>query len=66
MPNGTKSRIGRPRLGDERMELTLPKGIVDQLRRFENQTGKYRTRIAANILTGVLKDPEATQRFLRF
>jgi hypothetical protein len=66
MTPGTQSRIGRPRVGDERIEVTLPKRVADQLRVFENVTGKYRTRIAATIITSVLADPEATQRFLHF
>ncbi len=65
MPTNAKtSRVGRPRLGDERIDVTLPRSVANQLRTFENLTGKYRTRIAANIITNVLADPEATQRFL--
>lgn len=41
---------GRPRVGDWRLETTLPRAVLDELLRREQQSGVYRTRIAAQIL----------------
>jgi hypothetical protein len=53
-PGAKRSRAGRPRLGDERLDITLPRAIFDKLRQVENETGKYRTRIAAEIIASAL------------
>jgi hypothetical protein len=41
---------GRPKLGDFRLETMLPHTVFKKLLRVENETGVYRTRIAANVL----------------
>ena len=41
---------GRPRLGVYRVECTLPQAALDELLRRENESGSYRSRIAAKIL----------------
>jgi len=38
-----KRRPGRPRLGDVRIEITVPKAMVDVLMAREQQTNVYRT-----------------------
>ncbi len=43
-------KIGRPRVGDERMQLTIPRNVFDRLRELETQTGEYRTAIARKII----------------
>jgi hypothetical protein len=42
--------VGRPRVGDQRIEITVPKAVVDLLLERERVTNVYRTRIAANVL----------------
>jgi hypothetical protein len=46
---------GRPRLGSFRLECMLPQQVLDELVRIENETGIYRTRVAANVLCEWLK-----------
>jgi hypothetical protein len=41
---------GRPKCGDWRLETVLPRSVLDELVRREQQSGIYRTRIAAQIL----------------
>jgi hypothetical protein len=41
---------GRPRLGDVRIACKVPQRVADALRRREETTGVYRTRVAANVL----------------
>jgi hypothetical protein len=38
------------RLGERRLEMIVPRSVFDELRRREQVTGIYRTRIAAAIL----------------
>jgi hypothetical protein len=45
-----KRRPGRPRLGDVRIEITVPKAVLDVLMAREQQTNVYRTRVACNVL----------------
>jgi hypothetical protein len=45
---------GRPRCGVYRLECTLPQPVLDELKRQEQATGVYRTRIAAGILERAL------------
>ena len=47
----TTRKRGRPRLGDWRLEITLPATVKHELLRREEATGLYRSRIAAAILT---------------
>jgi hypothetical protein len=41
---------GRPRLGEYRVECTVPRAVLDELLRREQATGQYRSRICADIL----------------
>jgi hypothetical protein len=41
---------GRPRLGSWRLETMLPQRCLDELIKRENESGVYRTRLAAEIL----------------
>jgi hypothetical protein len=42
---------GRPRVGDNmRIEITVPRAVVDLLMERERATSVYRTRIASNVL----------------
>ena len=52
MAEGAKiaGRRGRPRVGEWRLECVLPKAALDELVKRENQSGKYRTAIAREIL----------------
>jgi len=43
-------RKGRPRVGDVRIEITVPRAVFDLLLARENITNVYRTRIAADVL----------------
>jgi hypothetical protein len=61
----THSRVGRPRLGDWRLETMLPRSVLDALVERENETGVYRTRIAANVLSEWAKN-SATARVVHF
>jgi hypothetical protein len=47
-----KRRPGRPSLGDTtaRIEITVPRAVVDLLIERERVTNVYRTRIACNVL----------------
>jgi hypothetical protein len=45
---------GRPRCGSYRLETMLPVAALDELKRREEKTGVYRTRIAAQILCAEL------------
>jgi hypothetical protein len=38
---------GRPKLGDVRLECTVPQRVMEALIQHENETGIYRTRVAA-------------------
>lgn len=42
--------VGRPRVGDQRIEITVPRAVVDLLLERERVTNVYRTRIAADVL----------------
>jgi len=55
---------GRPRCGVYRLETMLPKAALDELKRREEKTGVYRTRIAANLLCRELLGGE-THSFTR-
>lgn len=57
--------VGRPRLGDFRLETMLPLAVLDELVRVENESGVYRTRVAANILCEWAKN-NATARVVHF
>jgi hypothetical protein len=46
-----KRSVGRPRLGDCRIECVVPQAVMNELMKREKQGKGYRTRIAANILT---------------
>jgi hypothetical protein len=52
-------KIGRPRVGDERMQLTIPRTVFDRLRELETQTGEYRVTIARRIITQELLGADA-------
>ncbi len=52
-------KIGRPRVGDERMKLTIPRNVFNRLRELETQTGEYRTAIARKIITQELMGADA-------
>ena len=41
---------GRPRVGDLRIEVTIPQAVMQVLMAREAQTNTYRTRVAANVL----------------
>jgi hypothetical protein len=41
---------GRPRCGSYHLQTMLPKKVLDELVRVENETDVYRTRVAANVL----------------
>jgi len=41
---------GRPRVGDARIEITVPRAVFDLLLERERVTDVYRTRIAADVL----------------
>jgi hypothetical protein len=45
-----KRPVGRPRVGDVRIELVVPKAVMDLILERERVTNVYRTRIAANVL----------------
>jgi hypothetical protein len=45
-----KRRPGRPRFGDVRIEITVPRAVIDLLLERERVTNVYRTRIAADVL----------------
>lgn len=42
--------IGRPRVGSYRLQCMLPAVVIEELVRIENESGDYRTRVAANVL----------------
>jgi hypothetical protein len=44
-------RRGRPRLDTVRIECHVPRQVLNKLLEVESQTGKYRTRVAAGVLT---------------
>jgi hypothetical protein len=52
--SGPQRRPGRPRLGDYRLEMTVPQAVLDRLEQLEAERGIYRTRIAAEILINEL------------
>jgi hypothetical protein len=58
-PNSARSgrHRGRPKLGDCRIQIMLPRWAYDELRALESpkQGGPYRTRIAAQILVERLR-----------
>ena len=41
---------GRPKCGTYHLQTMLPKKVLDELMRVENETEVYRTRVAANVL----------------
>ena len=41
---------GRPRVGDARIEITVPRAVIELLLERERVTNIYRTRIAADVL----------------
>ena len=41
---------GRPKLGSWRLETVLPAAVLDELKKREEKTGIYRTRLCAAIL----------------
>ena len=45
-----KRRPGRQRFGDVRIEITVPRAVLDLMLERERQTNVYRTRVAANVL----------------
>jgi hypothetical protein len=47
-------RRGRPKLGDVRIECSIPREAFNRLKEQEKVTGDYYTRIAANILNRAL------------
>ncbi len=54
-----QSHPGRPRLGNVRVQFIVPQAVYEALKQQEVITGKYRTRIAADILTKQLVDINA-------
>ena len=48
------AKRGRPRLGDCRLEMIVPRAVLTELIRREQEGQGYRTRIAANILSAEL------------
>jgi hypothetical protein len=48
--NANQRRRGRPKLGDVRIEVVVPKAVMTLMLQREAQTNVYRTRIAANVL----------------
>jgi hypothetical protein len=48
--NSRKRGVGRPRLGDCRIETVIPQAVMDELIRREKLGLGYRTRIAAQVL----------------
>lgn len=42
--------VGRPRVGDCRIEFTIPRAVMQALIDREEKTKVYRTRLAANVL----------------
>jgi hypothetical protein len=48
---------GRPRLGTFRLECMLPAAALAELVRREEQSGVYRTRVAARLLCRALNLP---------
>jgi hypothetical protein len=61
----TQIRVGRPRLGDYRLETMLPIQVLNELVRVETESGVYRTRVAANVLLDWAKN-NATARVVHF
>jgi hypothetical protein len=49
---------GRPRLGEFRLETILTQKVFEKLVQVEAETGVYRTRIAANVLSNWAALPE--------
>jgi hypothetical protein len=47
----------RPRLGDIRIELTLPREVYNRLLVLESMSGMSRTRVAASFIAQAVKDP---------
>jgi hypothetical protein len=54
MTTQIKQGRGRPKLGDCRLEMIVPKAVMTELLRRESKGQGYRTRIAANILCAEL------------
>jgi hypothetical protein len=55
----------RPRLGDIRIELTLPREVYNRLLVLESMSGMSRTRVAASFIAQAVKDPDVAARFQR-
>jgi hypothetical protein len=51
---GKRLGAGRPKLDNVRVEFWVPRAAFDQLIERERQAGRYRTRIAADILVSEL------------
>jgi hypothetical protein len=58
---GPRPGSGRPRLGEIRVRCTLPRAVYELLLALETPE-RYRTRIAAQILTQVLTDMAGGQK----
>jgi hypothetical protein len=58
-------KCGRPQLGSFRLECMLPRKVLDELMRHENETGLYRTRIAANVLCNWARESASSHSFRR-
>jgi hypothetical protein len=54
--------IGRPKLGDYRLQAILPQFVLNELMRVENETEVYRSRVAANVLCEWAKKQQAGRR----
>jgi hypothetical protein len=46
----TRRRRGRPRIGDERIQLKMPRAAYEILLKIEDETEVPRTQVATNIL----------------
>jgi len=52
---------GRPVLGSYQLHCILPRNVLQELVRVENETEIYRTRIAANVLCEWAKQQQANR-----
>jgi predicted DNA-binding protein len=55
IPFAPKKKLGRPRVGDGTIEVTLPQGVLAELLRLEKETGRSRTCIARELLVNGLE-----------
>ena len=58
-------RCGRPKLGEWRLQCIVPRAVLDELLRREEQSGIYRTRVAAEILCRELLGSSDVRSFNR-